>query len=84
MCSKRTAILTVLAAVLLLSFGCAKDNSHKDAQITPPKVHVLASYPHGNFLENLEVQPDGRLLFTNYPAKNIEVLSPSGETSTFA
>jgi hypothetical protein len=83
MYSKRTAILTVLAAVLLLSFGCAKDNTHQDVQVMQPKVHVLASYPHGNFLENLEVQPDGRLLFTNYPAKTIEVLPPGGETSTF-
>ena len=32
----------------------------------------------------MEVQPDGRLLFTNYPAKSIEVLSPNGEASTFA
>ena len=47
-------------------------------------VRVLASYPTGTFLENLEVQPDGRLLFTNYPGKSIEVLSPAGETSTFA
>lgn len=84
MCSKRTAILTVLATLLLVSFGCAKDNSHKEAQITQPKVQVLASYPHGSFFENLEVQPDGRLLFSNYPAKAIEVLSVKGETSTFA
>jgi len=34
--------------------------------------------------ENLEVQEDVRLLFTNYPAKSIEVLKPSGGTETFA
>jgi len=45
---------------------------------------ILASYPSGAFLENLEVQPDGRILFTNYPAKTIEVLVPNGEPSTFA
>jgi len=45
---------------------------------------VLASYPSGAFLENLEVQPDGRLLFTNYPTQTIEQLSPSGEVGTFA
>jgi sugar lactone lactonase YvrE len=76
--------VTVLAGVLLLSFGCAKDNFHKVVQVTQPKIHVLASYAHGNFLENLEVQPDGRLLFSNYPAKTIEVLSQKGETSIFA
>jgi len=47
-------------------------------------IKVLATYPHGNFLENLEVQQDGRLLFTNYPTKSIEVMTKSGETSTFA
>jgi len=52
-------------------------NAHSEA-------HVLASYPPGAFLENLEVQADGRLLFTNYPGKTIEQLSPEGETSTFA
>jgi len=45
---------------------------------------VLASYPSGAFLENLEVQPDGRLLYTNYPDKTIEQLSPDGEVGTFA
>jgi len=45
---------------------------------------VLASYPSGNFLENLEVQSDGRLLFTNYSTKSIEQLLPNGETSKFA
>jgi len=60
--------------------GCA---SNKD--IDPQaQVRVLASYPTGSFLENLEVQPDGRLLFTNYPAKTIELLTPNGKTSTFA
>jgi len=49
-----------------------------------PKVRVLASYPSGNFLENLEVQVDGRLLFTNYATKTIEVLSPDGELGTFS
>jgi len=45
---------------------------------------ILASYPEGSFLENLEVLTDGRLLFTNYFAKTIELLTPEGEKSTFA
>jgi len=48
------------------------------------KTRVLASYPSGTFLENLEAQTDGRLLFTDYPGKTIEQLSPEGKASTFA
>jgi len=51
---------------------------------TQTSASVLAAYPQGAFLENLETQPDGRLLYTNYPTKTIEQLSVEGETSTFA
>jgi len=54
------------------------------ASIDQGAPRVLASYSTGNFLENLEVQPDGRLLFTNYSTKSIEQLSPDGKKSTFA
>jgi sugar lactone lactonase YvrE len=39
---------------------------------------VLARFPNGTFLENLVVAPDGRVLFTTYFAKRIEVWSPTG------
>ena len=45
---------------------------------------VLATYPKGSFLENLEVQSDGSVLFTNPFANVIERLSTDGKTSTFA
>ena len=32
----------------------------------PAHVATVASYPHGTFLENLSVDPEGRLLFTSY------------------
>jgi len=38
----------------------------KAAATKTPSFEVLASYPAGSFLENLEVQQDGRALFTNY------------------
>jgi|GEM_PF-255281 len=60
----------------------AKTNS--TSSVEQKNTRVLASYPSGNFLENLEVQSDGRLLFTNYPTKSIEQLSADGKTSTFA
>ena len=48
-----------------------------------PAVEVLAEYPAGNFLENLDVLPDGRVVFTSYFAKEIEVLE-GGKARTFA
>jgi sugar lactone lactonase YvrE len=32
----------------------------------PTHVATIASYPHGTFLENLSIDPKGRLLFTSY------------------
>jgi len=75
-----TATFALLASLGLSS--AALSQTQNDAASTDLK--VLATYPNGNFLENLEVQEDGRLLFTNYPAKSIEVLNLSGETETFA
>lgn len=49
-----------------------------------PTVEVLAEYPAGTFLENLDVLEDGRVVFTNYFAKTIELLDPQGKASTFA
>ncbi|MBB3896705.1 SMP-30/gluconolactonase/LRE family protein [Roseococcus suduntuyensis] len=33
---------------------------------------ILARFPNGTFLENLVVEPEGRVLFTNYLARRIE------------
>jgi len=51
-------------------------------EITSPT--ILATYPTGTFLENLEVQANGSLLYTSYFAKTIERLSPDGSTDVFA
>ncbi len=39
---------------------------------------ILARFPNGTFLENLVVEPDGRVLFTNYFARRLEAWSPGG------
>jgi hypothetical protein len=36
---------------------------------------ILARFPNGTFLENLVVEPDGRVIFTNYFAKRLEAWS---------
>src|SRR3569833_2182142 len=48
-----------------------------------PAVEVLAEYPAGNFLENLDVLPDGRVGFTSYFGKEFEGLEV-GKARTFA
>jgi len=75
-----TALIALLASFGMLNSAMAQsENGAVSAEL-----EVLATYPNGNFLENLEVQEDGRLLYTNYPAKSIEVLKQSGEAETFA
>ena len=49
-----------------------------------PNVEVLAEYPPGNFLENLDVLSDGRVVFTSYFAKSIEILDTRGRASALA
>lgn len=45
---------------------------------------ILARFPQGTFLENLVVEPDGRVIFTNYFARRLEVWSPHGGASLHA
>lgn len=40
-------------------------------------VEMLARFPNGTFLENLVVEPDGRVIFTNYFARRLEAWSPA-------
>ncbi len=52
--------------------------------IKVPEFETIATYPKGSLLENLEVTPDGRVLFTSYFAKTIESVSSEGKKMTFA
>jgi hypothetical protein len=47
-------------------------------------VETVAEYPAGTFLENLDVLPDGRVVFTSYFAKTIEMLEGKAKARTFA
>jgi len=88
---KSTIKISVLVLLTVLT-ACKANNSSVPEQAptatTPTAAkttfEILASYPEGSFLENLEVQADGRLLFTNYFSKTIEQMTPNGEKSTFA
>jgi sugar lactone lactonase YvrE len=44
-----------------------------------PTVTTVASYPHGAFLENLSVDPEGRLLFTSYFDMRLMAWDGAGE-----
>lgn len=72
-----------LAAALL---GVAPGLALAQETRTEPcaSVEVLAAYPTGAFLENLLVEPSGRVLFTNYTAREILAYKPGGGVTTFA
>jgi len=81
----KNLLIAATAVITLIGLpNTAMANAEIQKNTASADIKVLATYPHGNFLENLEVQQDGRLFFTNYPTKSIEVMSKSGETSTFA
>jgi sugar lactone lactonase YvrE len=49
-----------------------------------PQVTTVASYPHGTFLENLSVDPAGRLLFTSYLDKRLMAWTGDGAPTPLA
>src|SRR5262245_40072825 len=55
-----------------------------EATAQGPHVEVLAEYVPGNFLENLDVLSDGRVVFTSYFAKTIEIIDSRGRAGTLA
>jgi len=81
--TRSTLCTLLLHGTLALSATLVLFNSgHADTK--PPELRTLASYPHGSFLENLEVQADGRVLYTDYLKKKIDVLATDEKVSTFS
>ena len=82
-------IQTLFALSALMAAGACKPAANADAPAAAgaaPKaavVETLASYPHGAFLENLAVAPDGEVYFTSYFAKALMVLRPGAEAAQF-
>jgi len=68
--------LALPMAALLAASASAPATARPVAQPTAPRIETLASYPHGAFLENLTVDPDGTIVFTSYFAKALMVLRP--------
>src|SRR5262249_55619960 len=66
-----------VAAIILTSMA-------SEALAQGTQVEVLAEYPAGTFLENLDMLADGRVVFTNYFSKTIELLDNQGKPSTLA
>lgn len=54
----------VAIALISVSAACAQTAN-------PPAVETIASYPHGQFLENLDTAPDGSVLLTSYMDRTI-------------
>lgn len=64
-------IKTVLARISAAMLICA-GLTPAFAQTAPqPAVETIASYPHGQFLENLNVRSDGSMLITSYVDRTI-------------
>jgi len=78
------ALIMVMTACTTTSSTPGQESSTVVAASKSASIEVLASYPAGSFLENLEVQQDGRILITNYFSKTIEQVTSNGEKSVFA
>ena len=79
MTSRHSVIGLIALGVLSVAGGATVE-----AQAQARKVEVLAEYLPGNFLENLDVLRDNRIVFTSYFAKSIESLDANGKATTFA
>ncbi len=62
----KTTHLIALIACLTTAIGAPQADAGN-----PPATTTIASYPHGAFLENLSVDPKGRLLFTSYVDRSV-------------
>jgi hypothetical protein len=70
-------VLTVCSLVWVTACATAPP------QVECARVETLASYPHGAFLENLIVERSGRVLYTNYTAREIASYTPGQVPSLF-
>lgn len=73
-------IILLLAATVVSS--CSQPPRPRAADCA--SAETLASYPHGAWIENLAVLSDGRVLFTNYMGKDVNLYAPGGAPSRFA
>ncbi len=62
-----------LAASLVLIVACSGGVSQAE---TGAGAETLARFEPGTFLENLEIAPNGDVVFTNYTAKRLEIWRP--------
>ena len=75
-----------LICCLLATIGASAPvgaQSPADRTTAPARPEVVAEYPNGTFLENLAALDDGRVVFTSYFDKTIQVLE-DGKARTFA
>lgn len=70
------ALISALTAALVAMPADAKENSSEAT--------IIASYPHGAFLENLSIDPKRRLLFTSYIDRTLMVWGGRGAPRVLA
>lgn len=72
------------AGLSVLMLAAATAGCQPRAAKQEPAGEVLARYPGPTFLENLHVDPDGAVFFTNYTGRTIETMQPGQPARTFA
>lgn len=77
-------LIGLSALAVLTACKPATPEVKADTAPSPAVVETLASYPHGAFLENLVVAPDGAVYFTSYFAKALMLLRPGAQATEFA
>lgn len=56
----------------------------RQAEAAPSAPEILASFEAPAFLENLIIEPDGSIIFTNYTGKSLHRIGPDGTLSVLA
>jgi sugar lactone lactonase YvrE len=75
----RREILFLLAGIMAATIASLSPAR----SITAPQVETLASFPHGTFLENLAIGPNGDVIFTDYTGKRLlrQIIGPADGTN---
>ncbi|MBX7481607.1 SMP-30/gluconolactonase/LRE family protein [Qipengyuania qiaonensis] len=63
---------------------CTVPLTAANAQTGAPEIETIASYPHGQFLENLDMAAGGSVIVTSYVDQRLLRWPGSGEVETFA
>lgn len=76
--------ILLFSTLLVLDSATASDSEASTLKPSTSTVEKIATFPAGTFLENLLLQSDGSILFTNYFEKTVLILNTDGDVNLFA